>query len=188
MVKHTKKPGIQGLSGSPGKFTFHQHPHRMVAYVAPAPGQTLAAAELLAERTQFQQAHKYAKAVQHQPEIWAQYQAEATLRRCAPMGLAIADYMQAPVITDVWLQGYQGQPGDAIRIEVSDGFRVAAVQVSITNGDGEQVESGPAVFMPAISDWLYQALIANLALKGSCIRIEARDLPGNCTSLERTLA
>ncbi|MGV3503864.1 MAG: hypothetical protein ACO1O1_09150 [Adhaeribacter sp.] len=188
MAKHTNKPGIAGLSGSPGNFTFHPHPHRVVAYVAPAPGQSLAASGLMAERTQFQQAHKYARSVQHRPEIWDLYLAEAALRRCAPLGLAIADYIQPPVITDVWLGSYRGQPGDAIRIQVSDTFRVASVQVAITNGDGEAIERGQALFKPATSDWLYETLIVNLALPGSCIRIEARDLPGNCTSLERTLA
>ena len=188
MVKHTKKPGISGLSGSPGKFIFHQHPHRVVAYVAPAPGQSLAASGQVAERTQFQLAHKYAKAVQHQPEIWAQYLAEAALRRCDPLGLAIADFIQPPIIAEVWPDRYRGQPGDAIRIQVSDSFRVDSVQVSITNGDGEALESGQALFMPATSDWRYEAVLVNLALKGSCIRVEARDLPGNCTCLERILS
>jgi hypothetical protein len=187
MVKHTKTPGIQGLSGSPGNLTFHQHPHRVVAYVAPAPGQTTAPTGQLAERTQFQDAHKYAKAVQHNPEVWTKYQAEATLRHSNPVELAISDYLKGPAILDVNLDRYEGKPGDPIRIVATDGFSVAGVQVAITNGDGEAVESGPAVYKRGTSDWLYKAVIANPALKGSRIRIEARDLPGNCTSLEQQL-
>jgi hypothetical protein len=186
MVKHLKKPGIQGLSGTPGNLTFHQHAHRVVAYVAPAPGQTTTPGQV-AERTLFQDAHKYAKGVQHKPEVWAQYTAEADRRHSTPMELAIADFMKGPVIMEVSLDQYQGQPGDAIRILASDDFCVAGVQVAITNGNGEAVESGPAVNKPGTCDWLYQPLMANPALKGSRIRIEARDLPGNCTSLEREL-
>jgi hypothetical protein len=187
MVKHTKKPGIQGLSGSPGKLFFHQHCHRVVAYVAPAPGQTTTTAGQLAERTQFQEAHKYAKAVQHKPEVWAKYEAEAALRHSNPMEMAIADFMKGPVILEIHVNKYHGKPGDPIRILATDGFRVAGIQVAITNGDGEAVEKGPAVYKSGTSYWLYKALIANPALKGSRIRIEARDLPGNCTSLEQEL-
>jgi hypothetical protein len=185
MVKHIKKPGIQGLSGSTGKLTFYQHRHRVVAYVAPAPGQSTGTTGQLAERTQFQDAHKYAKAMQHKPEVWARYEAEAVLRHSSPVELAIADYMKGPVILDVDVGRYQGHPGDHIRIQATDGFRVAAIQVAITNGDGEAVESGPAVYKRSTSDWQYKAIIANPALKGSRIRVEARDLPGNCTSQER---
>jgi hypothetical protein len=187
MVKHTKTTGIQGLSGSPGKLIFHKKSHRVVAYVAPAAGQTATTAGQLAERTLFQDAHKYAKAVQQQPEVWAKYQAEATRCHSSPVELAIADYMQGPVIQDVYLHQYRGQPGDPIRILASDGFRVAGVQVTITNGAGEAVESGPAVYKPGTADWLYKAIIVNPALPGSRIRIQAQDLPGNCTCVERRL-
>jgi hypothetical protein len=187
MVKHTKKAGIQGLSGSPGKLTFHQHSHRVVAYVVPAPGHTTAMTGQLAERTLFQQAHKYAKAVQHNPERWAEYQAEASRRHSKPVELAISDYLKGPVILDVNLDRYAGKPGDPIRILASDGFRVAGVRVSITNGDGEAVETGQAVYKGGTCDWLYKAVIANPVLPGSRIRIEARDLPGNCTCLEQQL-
>jgi hypothetical protein len=187
MVKHTKTPGIQGLSGSPGNLIFHQHPHRVVAYVAPAPGQSSAAAGQLAERTQFQDAHKYAKAARHKPEVWAKYQEEAALHNSSPVELAIADYMKGPVILDINLDRYRGKPGDPIRILATDGFRVAGVQVFITNGDGEAVESGLAVYKVGTSDRVYKAIIANPVLKGSRIRIEARDLPGNCTSQEQVL-
>jgi hypothetical protein len=187
MVKRIKKAGIQGLGGSPGKLTFHQHSHRMVAYVAPAPGQTTTTTGQVAERTQFQEAHKYAKAVQQQPEVWAKYKAAAALHHSNPVELAIADYMKGPVILDVHLDQYHGRPGDPIRIQATDGFRVAGVQVTITSGDGEAIEGGPAQYKPGTSDWLYKAMLANPALPGSRFRIEARDLPGNCTSLERQL-
>jgi hypothetical protein len=185
MVKRIKKPGIQGLSGSPGKLTFHQHPHRVVAYVAPAPGQPNAAAGQLAERTQFQDAHKYARAMQHQPEVWARYEAEAARCHSTAVELAIADYMKGPVIQHLFLDHYQGRPGDAIRIQATDGFRVAGVQVTITTGDGEVVEGGAAVYKRATADWQYKARKANPACPGSRIRVEARDLPGNCASLEQ---
>jgi hypothetical protein len=187
MVKHTKKPGIQGLSGSPGKLFFYQHCHRIVAYVAPAPGQTTTTAGQLAERNQFQEAHKYAKAMQHKPEVWAKYEAEAALRHSNPVEIAIADFMKGPVIRDVHLNQYRGKPGDLIRILATDGFRVTGVQVAITTGAGEAVENGPAVYKPGTSEWLYKAHTTNPALKGSRIRVEARDLPGNCTRLEREL-
>jgi hypothetical protein len=185
MVKHTKKPGIQGLSGSLGNLSFHQHPHRVVAYVVPAPGQTTGTAGQLAERTLFHDAHKYAKAVQHKPELWARYQAEAARRNANPVELALADYLKGPLIEDVNLERYAGKPGDPIRILATDSFCVAGVRVSITNGDGEVVESGPALYKRGTCDWLYKAIIANPVLKGSRIRIEVRDLPGNCTSLEQ---
>lgn len=187
MVKQPKKPGIQGLSGSPGKLIFHQHPHRVVAYVAPAPGHTSTAAGQLAERTQFQDAHKYARAAQQQPQVWAKYKAEASRRHCKPMEVAIADFMKAPVIVEVHLHEYRGLSGDTIGILATDSFGVTGVQVAITNGKGEALERGPAQNKPGTSLWHYTVLVANTALKGSHIRIEARDLPGNCTSLEQEL-
>lgn len=159
----------------------------MVAYVAPASGLAPAKASEVAVRTQFQKAHKYARAAQHKPELWIKYQNEAILRDTNPLDLAITDFMKSPAILEVCLDQYQGKAGDHIRILAIDDFRIAGVQVTITNGDGETVESGAAIYKSETGDWQYKARIVNPVIKGSRIRIEARDLPGNCSSLEREL-
>jgi hypothetical protein len=95
--------------------------------------------------------------------------------------------MDAPDIQEIDLTDYSGDPGDTIRIRVTDGFRVEKVLVTITNSNGTQVETGTAVQQDNDVDWVYTATASNTNLTGDKITIQAQDLPGNTSEEERTL-
>ncbi|UYQ95669.1 hypothetical protein MKQ68_11200 [Chitinophaga horti] len=84
--------------------------------------------------------------------------------------LAIADFLQAPVIHAVEV-GDQG-----IMVMATDNFKVAGVTVKIYNGKGQLVEGGKAV-QEKDGTWLY--VPCKEQLDGCRILVSARDLPGN---------
>jgi ethanolamine utilization protein EutQ (cupin superfamily) len=101
--------------------------------------------------------------------------------------VALADYMHAPDIHRVDVSGYHGQPGDVIRIEVTDDFAVVEVKVVITNTDGSIVEEGYAKPEATGYEWTYTATVANASLEGDRIEVYASDTPGNIAKAEADL-
>jgi hypothetical protein len=85
------------------------------------------------------------------------------------------------------LSGYVGKKGDAIRVQATDDFKVAAVRVRIENGDGSLVEEGAAVQQANALDWVYTATATNADLNGDKITIRASDKPGHFDEEVRTL-
>ena len=93
--------------------------------------------------------------------------------------LTIADFFNAPMVNEVDLSGYGGAVGEAIVIQATDDFDVADVAVTLTDADGNAIESGAAVETPANSGrWLYTAQTA--VATGTTVRIGvmATDRPG----------
>jgi hypothetical protein len=101
--------------------------------------------------------------------------------------IAVADFLNAPDIEEVDLTAYRGRKDDAIRIRVTDDFRVDQVRVEIVEAGGKVLEAGNARLQKNSNDWWYKALTDNLYLEGDCIRIQATDLPGNLTQKEHRL-
>ena len=95
--------------------------------------------------------------------------------------VAVADFFYAPDIHNVDVSDYTGQPGDIIRIQVTDNFMVKEVKVTITNADGSLVEEGNATPDAIGYQWMYTATTANNSLDGDKIEITVSDLPGNVT-------
>lgn len=80
------------------------------------------------------------------------------------------------------------QVGSIIRIKVTDDFKVAKVQVKITNPDGSLVEVGDAVTEKDNElYWLYTAIKLNESPVGDKITVTALDTPGNNTIEEKAL-
>ncbi|MCK7554894.1 hypothetical protein MKQ70_07705 [Chitinophaga sedimenti] len=84
--------------------------------------------------------------------------------------LAIADYLQAPVIHDVAV----GDKG--ITVTATDNFKVAGVVVKLYGRNGVLVESGKAVQHDG-ETWLYAP--GKQQLDGCRIVVCVKDLPGN---------
>ncbi|MCK7555802.1 hypothetical protein MKQ70_12550 [Chitinophaga sedimenti] len=84
--------------------------------------------------------------------------------------LAIADYLQAPVIHNVEI----GDSG--ITVTATDNFKVAGVKVQIYKRNGELVEGGQATQQDD-STWSY--VPGKQQLDGCRIVVSAKDQPGN---------
>jgi hypothetical protein len=130
------------------------------------------------QQRKFQRAVLYARSSFADPETAEAYK-KAAKKGQTGYNVAVADFFHAPDIQNVDVSGYTGQPGDIIRIEVSDNFMVKEVNVSITNADGSLVEEGAATPDAAGYLWIYTATAANSSLEGDRIEISASDLPGN---------
>lgn len=95
--------------------------------------------------------------------------------------------MQAPDIHEIDLTHYQGRVNDTIRVRVTDNFRVTDVRLRIENADSSLAEEAPAVRQPNGLDWVFTAPVANTALVGDKITVQATDKPGNLTTELRRL-
>lgn len=178
----------QGLSGTlGGAIVFRQVGDRTIVSTPPAPNSNPPTAKQLAARQRFQEASVYAKAQLQDPDLKAEYEAIGETRRMSAYAVAVADFLKGPDIQEIDLSDYSGDPGDTIRVRVTDGFRVDAVRVIITNGDGSQVEAGDAVQQQKAIDWVYTATASNPNLNGDKITVQALDVPGNRSEEERTL-
>jgi len=94
--------------------------------------------------------------------------------------VTIADFYNAPVVSEIDLSGYTGRSGEAIRIVATDDFEVASVGVRITNTNNAVVEEGPAARDGQNgSDWTYQSRTALPAGETVSIEVTATDRPGN---------
>ncbi len=133
------------------------------------------------QRELFQEAAIYGKTVMVTPELKAMYETSV------PEGgsvykVALADFMNAPKIKEVDVTAYTGNPGNTIKIRVTDDFMVKNVDVTITNEDGTLVEEGEAIKQDNGLDWLFTAKVKNDSSIGDKIVVRAADIPGNITT------
>lgn len=173
---------LRGLSGKLGGLIVRQVGGQTIVQAAEVKGQR-------APRSPRQQAHLdrmyraqlYAKAQLRDPAAKALYATGITASCTSAYTVAVADFMQAPVITALLIGRYHGQPGDTILVQATDNFAVTAVLVRIRAPDGSLLEEGPATAQPT-GAWRYQATVARPVAPGTTITAEARDRPGNVAS------
>lgn len=139
----------------------------------------------------FKKATFYANAVMANPELKELYTLLAkrkgkSLRHA--YNLALRDARKAPEVDAIITSKYEGQPGNEIRIDAVDDFKVVSVRVAIYSPGGELIERGNAILPPLSMEWVYTATVANAQLAGSKIIATAVDMPGNETSAEIILS
>ena len=177
MAKQTNNVVTHGLSGKIGDLlVFSQRAGKTV--VGKVPRKSNKVSELqMEQRKKFQMAVFYGKS----PENQEVYKEKAVKKGRTPFHVAVADFLKAPDIENVDISGYTGQPGDTVRIRVTDDFAVKSVTVRITNSDGTLVEEGNATPDAVGYLWTYIATSTNDNLEGDKIEITVSDLPGNVT-------
>ncbi len=136
----------------------------------------------------FKEANQYAKKILNEPGMKALYSKGIDEKRSNAHTVAVADYLNKPVIHDINLKAYRGEIGDTLRIKATDDFQVTSVHVRILHGKGKILEQGEAVQYARKPDtWVYTATEKNPELKGTIIRVTAEDRPGNEAKEEVTL-
>ncbi|MES2380007.1 MAG: hypothetical protein V4538_03135 [Bacteroidota bacterium] len=175
--------GLSGMLG--GTLVFRSVGDKTVVATAPSTSKVPTVAQKN-QRERFQQAVLYAKSQMADPIIKAEYETHAK-GSGAPnaYNIAVADFFNAPDITEIDLSKYLGKKGDTIRIRVTDDFKVESVSVEITNDKG--TEKGNAVMQANKLDWLYTVIDDNTSTVGNKIVIKAYDMPGNETKEEQVL-
>jgi hypothetical protein len=178
----------QGLSGSLGRtLVFRRVNGKTIVATTPTPSKNVSSAQLN-QREKFQQAVLYAKSQLANPANKAEYESSAKPNKSiSAYNIAVADFFNAPNISEVDLTGYSGSVNDTIRVKVTDDFKVTAVKVDIHDAGGNLVESGNAVMQPNKQEWIFKATVSNPSIDGDRITIKATDQPGNETVDTHTL-
>jgi hypothetical protein len=141
----------------------------------------------LTPRQRVQQAAFYGHDVRNDPERKAAYGKHTDEILRSPYAVAVADYLNAPNITDVDFTGYRGQVGDVIVVRATDDFAVHHVHILIQNPDGSIVEEGDVLAEADGTTFRYVATAHNDSLVGDKITVTATDYPGNETSRQAVL-
>jgi len=180
---------IEGLSGKIGNLVFRRRKTDGKVFVAvpPSPHRTAPTGEKKRMNDKFKRAVLYGKSVIANPATKALY-AQSISGGQTAFNLAVADFLNAPVIEEIDVSSYTGKAGSVIRIKATDNFKVASVLVKIADADGTQIEVGEAI-QDKIDDqyWLYLTNEFNELLPGSMITVIASDLPMNTTIMENRL-
>jgi hypothetical protein len=131
-------------------------------------------------RLRFQEAAQYARQQMTIPESKEAYGKVITEKKRTAYMVAMTDYLTAPRVKSIDVLGYRGAVGDSIRVKAVDDFLVAEVIVTITDANGNVIETGHAgPDTEKINQWLYKATVANPVLPGTKIDAVAYDRPGN---------
>jgi hypothetical protein len=180
MAKSVNNVVTHGMSGKVGDLlVFRQRAGQTI--VAKAPPKRTSSTELQKEQQRkFQRAVLYAKSAIADPVTAEAYNRAAKKGRSG-YNVAVADFFNAPDIHNIDVSGYTGAPGDVIRIQVNDDFKVKEVKVTITHADGSLVEEGAATPDSIGYVWTYTATSTNDCLGNDRIEITVSDHPGNIT-------
>ncbi len=135
----------------------------------------------LTPRQRVQQAAFYGHDVRNDPARSAAYGKHTDEILRSPYSVAVADYLNAPDITNVDFSGYRGQVGDIIVVQATDDFALHHVHILIQNPDGSIVEEGDVVPEADGTTFRYRATALNDSLIGDKITVTATDYPGNET-------
>jgi len=169
-----------GLSGKLGKqIVFRQWCKSTFLAKAPVVSQSSVVSELAKEhRLLFKEAAVYAKKAMNDPALKQAYKSKCKARQNA-YARAVEDFFDSPVIGEIDLSKYTGEPESFIRIYATDGCRVGKVRVRIENEQGEEVETGLADKEGTTDWWKFIATAPTLLANGGKVIVTAYDLPGN---------
>ncbi len=169
-------PALRGIRGNLGEMVFQRRGDKLfLVHRASFEGYTPTQAQQ-ENRERFAWAARYGKRAQADPAARALYAPRAQAERRPIFRIAMRDAMCPPVVEELDLSGYQGLPGDIIRVRAADDFAVVGVEIAVRDAQGMVLEHGAAA--AAGGDvWLYCATAE--APEGATVTATAVDRPGN---------
>jgi hypothetical protein len=186
MAKVKLNPVMEQMRGKIGDLVFKRYEDRVIVSRKPDIEGQVSTVDQENNRTRFRLAAAYGKEAFADPAKKALYEATAKTRGKPAFALAVGDFMIPPVIDEIDLGGYSGQPVQTITVRASDDFGVAGVVVAVKDGNGTVIEQGAAVFELGV--WRYVTTAVLSAARPATIEAIATDRPGNQTSRVKTLA
>jgi hypothetical protein len=167
------------IEGKLGHLAFvHCADGRVLVRMAPVRKAAFTPGELRSQ-SRFARAVAFVRSLRANPGAYALYQHAAQAKRKRACDLALSDFLNPPVIQDVDLSAYSGQPGQAVRIEALDSFAVQAVAVVVKRADGTLLEEGAAALDVTSGLWLYGTQSAVNAGQILFLEVSAADPAGN---------
>ena len=169
---------MSGARGNVGNVVFRQWNGQTI--ITSLPETTPRSKSQLGQQRRMTYANLYAKAILEDPAIKKDYRSGITKNLPTAFRVAVADYMNNPVVHEIRVGDYTGLPGEVIKIKATDNFRVMRVYVRITDGAGKLIEEGDAIrYVNRPTFWRYHATQTNHHLKGTTISVTAFDRPKN---------
>jgi hypothetical protein len=179
MSKTELQAPFTSFSGTIGKLVFRKVKGKTIVAVKPDPDRPLSEAEA-AQRQDFAQAAAWAKAALQDVELRPFYQALGKQRNIPPRAAAMSDFLVRPTLEGLDLSEYDGQPGNKIYFKASDPAGLVSATVTITDPDGNPIESGAAVEVDdGTGYWMYDAQSALLEGATVLVKASVSDRPGN---------
>lgn len=178
---------VEGLSGKLGdQIVFRQRGGKTIVSVKavrPEGGPSEAQQQ---QQRKFGQANRYAKQAMKNGPLKQAYELQTKGGQSA-FNVAMADYLNSPVIDGLEGEAYTGAKDSPINITVTDDHMVAEVEVVLYSAQGDVLEQGPAELDENGVDWVYTTQMTNGQREGSKLVVRASDLPGNRTEREFVL-
>jgi len=171
---------LENMSGAIGDLVFRRRAGRVIVARKPEYTNRHPSASQLAHAERFRQAAAYAKAALADAILRPIYDAASKEKGVQPYPLAVGDYLNAPTVDAIVLDGYTGKAGEHIGIRASDDIEVVSVTVSIRTEKGA-MEHGGAVLEQGV--WRYTTR-SNMDLASGSVAIDVTvmDRPGNKTT------
>jgi len=185
-MKVKLNPMFEQVSGQLGEVVFREVRGRTFAS-RKASVNAAPTAEQLAQRERFKLAAAYGKSALADSEVRAQYEEIAKTKNMPVFAATVADYFNAPSISNVDLSAYTGSVEDIIKVNALDDFGVASVLVTITNADNDElIEAGNAVeSAPGSGLWTYSVSEA-VTETNVKVSVVATDRPGGTAVSAKT--
>ena len=179
MAKVKLNPVLEQMRGQVGDLVFKHYGDEVVVGRKPDRSGLQPTDAQLNHQQRFRQAVLYGRLVMADPQKKAIYEKASKATGKPLFSLTIADFFNAPVVDEVDLSTYSGAAGDVIVVRAHDDFEVASVHVSVSDVNGQAIESGEAVETPANSGrWAYTATTGVAAGTNVRIAVAVTDLPG----------
>jgi hypothetical protein len=169
--------GVSGMLGA--NIVFRQVGEKTVLSNRPTKRKRLSPGQKTTVK-RFTRAQRYAKERMTDPAMKALYKKGITAKKTSAYAVAASDFLNPPKLHYIKVPDYNGAVDTVITIKATDDFRVASVDVSITNGHGVLLETGPATayrLKPFI--WKYKTTVMNTAVSGTIVKVTAKDYANN---------
>ncbi|WP_151088528.1 hypothetical protein [Hymenobacter baengnokdamensis] len=179
MARALDNPLLHGVSGKIGNLVVRQVAGQTIVSLAEAKGaRAPRSPRQQAQLDRMYRAQQYAKAQLRDPAAKAHYATGIDRRRTSAYTVAIADYLNAPVIISLTSSKYFSQAGAWVQVVATDDFGVEAVLVRLRGVAGTLLEEGPASCQ-ADGSWRYEVQATYPAGQIISFEAEAHDRPGN---------
>ncbi|MBE0670983.1 MAG: hypothetical protein IH588_10375 [Anaerolineales bacterium] len=190
MAKVKLNPVMEKFRGKIGDLVFKHYGDEVIVGRNPDRSGIEPTQAQLEHQERFRQAVLYGRLVMADPEKKAAYEQAAKAKQKPLFSLTVADFFHAPVLDEVDLSEYGGGAGETIIIRAHDDFKVARLQVVVSDSNGQEIERGEAVETPPNGgQWTYTA--SESVAEGTLVRITvtASDQPGGTSqdTFEKTL-
>lgn len=168
------------MSGAIGDLVFRRRLGKVIVARKPEYTEREKSPLQLAHAERFRLATSYAKAAIGDPVLGPVYAAAAKEKHIQPYPLAVGDFLNAPTVDAINLDGYHGKTGEEIVIRASDDIAVVRVTVALRNEKGT-AEIGEAVLTQGSWRYVTQTDL-DLSSGLAAIDVTAIDHPGNKTT------